>query len=376
MKNDFKKLKTKIFLQVIAVLAITVVVGMLISRFFIYGIFRGAISKGFITFCENVLRIDNYIAQYIYQWIFRNNKKFWLIIGFIILFLMFFYFALSRFIHYFNQISDSIDKILDESEQPIILVPELRFMETKLNLLKTTLKQRKNAAIESEQRKNDLVVYLAHDLKTPLTSVIGYLSLLDEASDMPIDQRAKYTSISLNKALRLEELINEFFEITRFNLQNITLEIEQINLSIMLEQLADEFYPILEPKNIKAVVSVEEDILIRGDANKLARVYNNILKNAALYSYENSTIEIIVTRQDDQKVNIVFRNKGRQISSHKLVTIFERFYRLDSARSSNTGGAGLGLAIAKEIVELHKGTIEAYSNEEFTEFVVTLPALS
>lgn len=376
MKNDFKKLKTKIFLQVIAVLAITVVVGMLISRFFIHGILQGSISKGFMGFFENVLRIDNYIAQYIYQWIFRNNKKFWLIIGFIILFLMFFYFALSRFIHYFNQISDGIDKILDESEQPIILVPELRFMETKLNALKATLKQRKNAAIESEQRKNDLVVYLAHDLKTPLTSVIGYLSLLDEASDMPVDQRAKYTSISLNKASRLEELINEFFEITRFNLQNITLEIEQINLSIMLEQLADEFYPIFELKNIKAVVSVEEDILIRGDANKLARVYNNILKNAASYSYENSTIEIIVIRQDDQKVNIVFRNKGRQISSHKLATIFEKFYRLDSARSSNTGGVGLGLAIAKEIVELHKGTIEAYSNEEFTEFVVTLPTLS
>jgi len=170
----------------------------------------------------------------------------------------------------------------------------------------------------------------------------------------------------------LEQLINEFFEITRFNLQSIVLEKEDIDLSFMLEQMADEFYPILAPQNKNAVVAAVEKIMIFADADKLARVFNNILKNAAAYCYENSTIEISAKVQDPNII-ISFKNRGKAIPSNKLDTIFEKFYRLDSARSSNTGGTGLGLAIAKEIVVLHGGTISAQSNEEFTEFIVTLP---
>ena len=361
-------------MQVIAILALTVIAGIIISKLLIDGVLQAPFADGFVSFCENILGLDNDTAINVYRRIFRNNKEFLLIIGFIVLLLMFFYFALSRFNRYFIQISDGVDRILDETDQPISLTPDLEFMETRLNVIKATLKQRKAAAIESEQRKNDLVVYLAHDIKTPLTSVIGYLSLLNEAPDMPLEQRAKYSSITLNKALRLEELINEFFEITRFNLQHIELETGEINLSLMLEQLADEFYPLLAPKNIKAVVEADDGILIHGDANKLARVFNNILKNAASYSNENSTLVIKAAKQENRTVNVSFRNQGRQIPAHQLDTIFEKFFRLDSARASNTGGAGLGLAIAKEIIELHKGTISAQSNDEFTEFMITLPA--
>jgi two-component system sensor histidine kinase VanS len=373
LKNDFYRLRRKIFLQIIVVLAITGIAGIIISKFIIDGVLQAPFADGFIAFCKKVLHLDDASALNIYQQVFRNNKELLLIIGFILLLLVFFYFALSRFNRYFIQISDSVDKILDETDQPISLTPDLEFMETKLNTIKTTLKKRKAAAIESEQRKNDLVVYLAHDIKTPLTSVIGYLSLLNEAPDMPLEQRAKYSSITLNKALRLEELINEFFDITRFNLQHIELEAGEINLSLMLEQMADEFYPLLAPKNIKTVVEAEEGLIIHGDANKLARVFNNILKNAASYSNENSTLAIKTVNQSNQTVNITFRNQGRRIPAHQLDTIFEKFYRLDSARASNTGGAGLGLAIAKEILQLHKGTISVQSNDEFTEFMITLP---
>lgn len=373
MKNDFYRLRRKIFLQVIAVLVLTGTAGIMISKFIIDGVLQKPFANGFITFCENILGLDYYAALRVYQQVFRNNKELLLMIGFILLLLVFLYFALSRFNRYFIQISDSVDKILDETDQPIILTPDLEFMEARLNTIKSTLKQRKAAAIESEQRKNDLVVYLAHDIKTPLTSVIGYLSLLNEAPDMPLEQRAKYSSITLNKALRLEELINEFFEITRFNLQHIELETGEMNLSLMLEQLADEFYPLLAPKNIKAVIEAHEEILIHGDANKLARVFNNILKNAASYSNENSILAIRAAKQGNQSVNISFRNQGRRIPAHHLDTIFEKFFRLDPARASNTGGAGLGLAIAKEIIELHKGTISVQSNDEFTEFLITLP---
>lgn len=219
------------------------------------------------------------------------------------------------------------------------------------------------------------MVYLAHDIKTPLTSVIGYLSLLEEAPDMPAEQKAKYVRITLEKAYRLEHLIDEFFEIARFNLQTIVLDTAEINLPYMLLQMAEDFYPMLAPGGRKAVVDAEDGLTLWGDADKLARVFNNILKNAIAYSDENSTIRIAARRQGDM-VAITFENRGCTIPASKLSTIFEKFYRLDSARPSGTGGAGLGLAIAKEIVAAHGGTITAESSEGRTVFTVMLPVRS
>lgn len=241
-----------------------------------------------------------------------------------------------------------------------------------MTAIKTDMQRREQTLKEEVSRKNDLIVYLAHDLKTPLTSVIGYLSLLEEAPDMPAAQKAKYVHISLEKALRLERLINEFFEITRYNLQQIALEKERIDLSYMLIQMADEFYPILQGHGNTAQVQAKEGIMIYCDPLKLARVFNNILKNAVAYSYPDTVIEIEVQEREEEIV-ILFRNHGRTIPKQKLETIFEKFFRLDSARATNTGGAGLGLAIAKDIVELHGGTIMAESENELTTFTVTLP---
>lgn len=189
---------------------------------------------------------------------------------------------------------------------------------------------------------------------------------------MPPEQKAKYTHIALDKANRLERLVNEFFEITRYNLQQIKLEKEQIDLYYMLVQMVDEFYPILSAKGNTAVLHANEDLSVCGDPMKLARVFNNILKNAAAYSFPNSEIIISAEKQDKQMV-ISFENQGPTIPAEKLSMIFERFYRMDEARSSDAGGAGLGLAIAKEIITLHGGTIIAESNESSTVFTVSLP---
>ena len=241
-----------------------------------------------------------------------------------------------------------------------------------MTAIKNDMQRREQTLKEEVSRKNDLIVYLAHDLKTPLTSVIGYLSLLEEAPDMPAAQKAKYVHISLEKALRLEQLINEFFEITRYNLQQIVLEKERIDLSYMLIQMADEFYPILQGHGNTVQVQAKEGIMIYCDPLKLARVFNNILKNAVAYSYPDTVIEIEVQEREEEIV-VLFCNHGRTIPKQKLETIFEKFFRLDSARATNTGGAGLGLAIAKDIVELHGGTIMAESENELTTFTVTLP---
>ena len=221
-------------------------------------------------------------------------------------------------------------------------------------------------------RKNDLVVYLAHDIKTPLTSVIGYLSLLDEAPDMPSPQRARYIGITLEKAYRLEQLIDEFFDITRFNLQTIRLDREPVNLPHMLAQMADEFYPMLAPQGKAARVDCEDGLTVDADPDKLARVLNNILKNAAAYSDPNTVVSISA-RREGNSVHIAVENQGKTIPKQKLDSIFEKFYRLDTARSSHTGGAGLGLAIAKEIVEAHGGQISVRSEAGTTVFEIELP---
>lgn len=229
-------------------------------------------------------------------------------------------------------------------------------------------------AREEAQRKNDLITYLAHDLKTPLTSVIGYLSLLDEARELTAGQREKYIHISLEKAKRLEHLINEFFEITRYNLQQIILEKESVDLSFLLLQLSDEFYPLLKEHGNSIRQEIEKELYTYGDAAKLARVFQNLLTNAVAYSYEDTQI-LIEAQKQGEKIRVCIQNCGVTIPEQKINALFEKFYRLEDERSTHSGGAGLGLAIAKDIVELHGGSITAKSAAEKTAFTVELPAM-
>ena len=283
--------------------------------------------------------------------------------------LVFSSFLLRRFVRYFIEISDSLDILVEDRAGEIKLSAEMAAMEAKLNSIKQTLERREREAKEAEQRKNDVVMYIAHDIKTPLTSVIGYLSLLDEVPDMPIEQKARYVSISLEKAYQLEQLIEEFFEITRYNLQGIELDKQRIDLYYMLVQLVDEHYPQLSQQGMQAKVTAPEDITVQADPDRLARVFNNIMRNAIAYS--TGSVVWIDARLTGGGVSISFSNAGL-IPADKLTSIFDKFYRIDSARSSS-GGAGLGLAIAKEIIDLHGGQIEVRSEDGQTTFKIELP---
>ena len=161
-----------------------------------------------------------------------------------------------------------------------------------MNENNATLKRQELEAVEGEKKKNDLVLFLAHDLKTPLTSIVAYLSMLDSHSGMPKEDQMKYIHIALEKSIRLGELIHEFFDITRYNLQDIELEAVEINLTLMLEQLADELYGVLQEKRLSCEVHVEDNLVVYGDPDKLARVFDNILRNAIAYCYEDTKIEI------------------------------------------------------------------------------------
>ena len=242
--------------------------------------------------------------------------------------------------------------------------------------------ERERRLADESARRSDLVTYLAHDLKTPLTSVIGYLSLLDEVPDMPEEQRVRYTGVALDKACRLERLVNEFFDITRYSLTNIELELAPVDLAGLLVQLSDEFYPALAAHGNVAQVTVAgtvrtveqpgEPLVVTADAARLARVFGNLLRNAIAYSDEGTPVEIEAAAGEGSVV-VTVSDTGATIPSHKLRAIFDRFFRLDESRGSATGGAGLGLAIAREIVELHGGTISAASENGRTTFTVELP---
>ena len=369
MGNEFKNLQTKLFVRTVVIMLVAVVA--------VYALYTFVLHGNFANFVVNFINffIDDYLqALHIYQAVFRNYMDLYILLAIAIVFLIVLKIYLRGFTKYFNEINKGIDTLIDENSGDVVLSSELVATEKKMNYIKHTIQQQKLAAELAEQRKNDLVVYLAHDLKTPLTLVIGYLTLLRDENQISEELREKYLSISLEKAERLEDLINEFFEITRFNLSSITLEYSRINLTRMLEQLVYEFKPMLLEKNLKCELDIPPNIMIKIDANKMQRVFDNLLRNAVNYSFDNGTIYIAV-KQDENNLHIKFTNCGNTIPKEKLERIFEQFYRLDTARSSRSGGAGLGLAIAKEIVELHNGTITAESKDETIEFEVILPLL-
>lgn len=282
------------------------------------------------------------------------------------------YYYISKPVKYLNEVIGAAGQLANNPEEPIELSSSLRNVEDELNLVREEALRNAYAAKEAEKRKNDLIVYLAHDLKTPLTSVIGYLTLLRDEPEISREMRCRYTNIALEKAERLEELINEFFDITRFNFTEIALEPEKVNLSRMLEQITYEFIPILAEKNLKWKAEITSDVEMICDPDKLARVFDNLIRNAVNYSYVDSEILLKMKPMEDM-VEIEVENRGKTISAEKLEHLFEQFFRADTARSSATGGAGLGLAISKEIVSLHNGSIMAFSEDERILFTIKLP---
>ncbi len=311
----------------------------------------------------------------IYELVFERAYFIFIIFGTtLIIVLSLLYKLLNKIFSYVFAVSESADKLFDKNVEYINLPPEMVEVEKKLNHFKTEAIKNERLARENEQKKDELIVYLAHDIKTPLTSMIGYLSLLSEIKDMPQEQRNRYIDIALDKSYRLEYLINELFDVARFNSEKIVLEKEEINLNLMLEQIADDFYPTLKEMNKKINFTSDEKTILYADPDKLSRVFNNLIKNAVNYSKENTDIDISILNKENQ-ATVKITNKGKQIPKEKLDKIFEKFYRLDSSRTSKTGGRGLGLAIAKEIVELHGGRIYAESDMKETTFSVILPII-
>ncbi|MCH5268575.1 MAG: HAMP domain-containing histidine kinase [Lachnospiraceae bacterium] len=288
----------------------------------------------------------------------------WMIVGTSVIFWL----NTRRLIRYIDEITMGVEEIIRDNSQPVTMEDgELLVVEEQLNLIRENYRRSAAEARDAIQRKNDLIMYLAHDLKTPLTSVIGYLTLLQEEEDISLKMRSRYLGIARQKAERLEDLINEFFEITRFNLSEIVLEYSDVNVTTMLEQIAYEFRPLLAEKQLTYRLELEKDVHLVCDVDKMSRVFDNLMRNAISYSYEGGEI-LISMKCEGESVEIVFSNPGKTIPEEKRKRIFEQFFRMESARGTKTGGAGLGLAIAREIIRSHGGELTCESECEEIHF--------
>lgn len=299
-------------------------------------------------------------------------------IWFVMLFTAFFgwivvtYIYFRRLSGYLNEAFSAAEKMIAEPDKRIELSPDLQTFEIEMNRIREDNLFHQRAAKEAEQRKNELIVYLAHDLRTPLTSVIGYLTLLDESPELPMEARAKYIGITLNKAYRLESLINDFFEITRFNLSTISLTKQATNLGLMVEQISFEFLPILDSKQLSWELDIAKDIEVAIDTEKFERILDNLIRNAIAYADAQTVIKVSLEKNGNQ-ARLIFENSSPTIPAEKLARIFEPFYRASSSRDTESGGTGLGLPIAKELVELHGGILIAESEEQRFRMILTLP---
>ena len=368
----YARLKGKMLLLVVLGTLLALAAALALWETVVDGLLQDAFARGVLWACQSLFGYDEAGAQAFYQTVFRNHKEAWLALLTVLLMLGAFYLALGRFTRWLDQITAAVGQVMAETGEPVSLPRELRPLEEDLRTLQHTLEAREAQAREAKQRRQDLVAFLAHDLKTPLTSVLGYLNLLHDEPALPEEQRRKYTDVALDKANRLEELVSEFFDITRMDLGAPGEGGEPIQLSLLLEQLADEFYPAFAEKGLTCRTDITPRLVVWGEADKLVRVFENVLRNAVSYSTPGGAVEL-EARARGREAEISIRNEGLEIPEQELTHIFQKFYRLDQARSTRTGGAGLGLAIAREIVERHGGAIRAESDGRRTAFHILLP---
>ena len=305
-------------------------------------------------------------------------------------FLVIFFDLMNITLKYLGNLSEAIQEVTNGDyniEVSIEYDDELGLLAANINALAKTLADKEiegailkenerlafDAERNAEKQKNDLITNVAHDLRTPLTTIVGYLELIKNNDQLDKEDIKKYSTVAYEKSKRLQSMMDDLFEFTSLDQANVKVHMTTINISELILQIVDEFYPTFQEHNLKPTLHVSQpNLLIHGDGQLLARVFDNLLSNAVKYGEDNNDIKIEVLN-DEQTVTIKIMNYGNPIAKEDLPYIFDKFYRSDSSRSSSTGGTGLGLAIAKNIIHIHNGSILATSNKDKTTFVVSLP---
>lgn len=285
----------------------------------------------------------------------------------------------NRRLKYLKYIIDTVDGIKTNTYLPKLELKgndEFTELAQNINTMSDTIEYRFKKEQEIEQSKYELITAVSHDLKTPLTSVIGYLELLKDGTYKDEEDRAKYTETAYNKSLRLRKLINELFEYTKLNGNDLIISREKINISMLLNQMVGESILTFDSKNIKVKLENNYETLIcEADCHLISRVFENIIGNAEKYALPNSVFKICLNKDEHNNAVMVFENQCSNIEISDENKIFDKFYRVDKSRNSSIEGSGLGLSIAKRIVEMHGGTISVRINKNKINFTVSLPLI-
>ncbi len=297
------------------------------------------------------------------------------IIAGIFIFATSFWFLQRKTLTYIDHIYESIKLISSGDLNVDVEVrgdDEFSDMASRLNSMVKDIRRIMDKEREAERSKNELITNVAHDLRTPLTSIIGYLSLLNQYDSLTEEKRRNYILIAYNKSKRLEKLIEDLFGFTKLNYGKIAMNIERFDLLMLLGQLVEECYPIFQEKELAfSLTSNRDAVPINADANLLMRLFDNLINNAIKYGAEGKRVDIFL-EADEKTAKVTVRNYGSVIPEKDLPFLFDKFYRVESSRGGGTGGTGLGLAIAKNIVDMHRGSIEVSSSLGATSFVVLL----
>lgn len=307
---------------------------------------------------------------------FRLTAVLLLVVFGVCLFSLVFWLLQRKSFVYISKISETMRSIASGDLNASVEVrgdDEFSEMAEMLNAMAEDIRRLMEREREAEGTKNELITNIAHDLRTPLTSVIGYLEILSERKELPEETKEKYLEIAYSKSRRLQQLINDLFGLTKLSGGKMAMRVSGVDIVKLLEQLLTEFYPNFESAGLRyELTSSAPALIITADPNLLARLFDNLINNAIKYGAEGKLVRVDV-RGGEDSVTVRVVNYGRVIPAAELPRIFERFYRVDQSRSSGTGGTGLGLAIARSIAEMHGGEISVSSDLSGTAFQVILP---
>ena len=291
-------------------------------------------------------------------------------------FIFCFYYLISDYMKYIRKLANGMKNIAQgdfETEIPVQSMDEFGQIAVYMNQMQETVREIMERERVAERTKNDLITNVAHDLRTPLTSIIGYIGWVKDQPSLDANIRQKYLEIAWRKALHLEQMTNELFGFVKLEHREMTLHMSRIDLRQLLEQLLDEEYPGFEKAGLRAeFICREESVFLVGDGNLLARLFENLLNNAVKYGKDGKLIRLELELRNQMAVTRVI-NYGYVIPESELSHVFRKFYRVEQSRSQDTGGTGLGLAIVEQIVQLHSGSITVKSDLQGTVFEVVLP---
>lgn len=303
----------------------------------------------------------------------------WVIAIFTMLLLVIYFILISnKFVTYVREIISGVERMKSGDlmeEIPVQGEDEFSEIAASINEMRQNLYETMESQKAVEKTKDELITNVAHDLRTPLTSILGYLDLLTQGDFLTEEQKQKYLGIVSSKAKQLETLVKDLFDYTRYDKNKVKIKKEILDLNLFVPQLVDEFYPSFMDHQLECRTDFYEGALnIEGNGELLARAIGNLISNAIKYGADGKLVEVH-TGLKDKMAFVAIVNYGKIIPAKDLDKIFDKFYRVENSRSLKTGGTGLGLAIAKNIVNLHEGAIWATSDESGTRFQIELPVV-